>query len=308
MTQESAPNIVAVIVTYNRKALLEKCLLAVADQTQPTHSVIVVDNASTDGTGQWLSNWMPRHLPNSHKLTLPENTGGAGGFHEGIKAAYASGADWVWLMDDDCIPEPDCLERLLAGRERLSAHGVEDVGFLASRVLWKDGSPCRMNLPVIHHEWIESHRIHYDLSRIVASSFVSMLVHRDAIAQVGLPVKEFFIWFDDSEYSHRISATRRCYLVSSSVVTHCTEKNVAALDFNELKGSTLWKFRYGVRNEASYVFHSEGGFAWLLFTVKIMTRSRRAGVSIGQRLHLILASFRGLWFPYERYLSNRDDI
>src|SRR6185436_16327542 len=73
--------------------------------------VLVVDNASTDGTGEWLAGLGDRRV---HARTLVTNTGGAGGFHDGLGWAVDLGADLVWLMDDDGMPEPGCLETLLA--------------------------------------------------------------------------------------------------------------------------------------------------------------------------------------------------
>ena len=99
----------AVIVTYNRKALLKECLEAVLAQTRPPDHVLVVDNASTDGTAEMLR----EEFPQVEVLRLPENQGGAGGFHEGMKRAYEEGFDWLWLMDDDTIPRPEALEALL---------------------------------------------------------------------------------------------------------------------------------------------------------------------------------------------------
>ncbi|WP_312856266.1 glycosyltransferase, partial [Nocardioides pelophilus] len=100
--------IVAVVVTYNRLPLLQLLvgrLLAV----DALSSILVIDNASTDGTGEWLATADVRHR------TLDRNRGGAGGFHAGLRAAVEEyDADLVWLMDDDGLPEPGCLDRLLA--------------------------------------------------------------------------------------------------------------------------------------------------------------------------------------------------
>jgi GT2 family glycosyltransferase len=103
-----APVVWAVVVTYNRRALLEQCLDALRAQTRPPDRILVVDNASTDGTAEWV-----RGQDDVVALLLDENVGGAGGFHAGMRLAHAGGADWLWLMDDDTIPRPDALERLL---------------------------------------------------------------------------------------------------------------------------------------------------------------------------------------------------
>ena len=76
--------------------------------------VLVIDNASTDGTGEWLAG-----RPHTGEVplwlrTLTTNRGGAGGFHDGLAWALDREADLVWLMDDDGLPDPDCLERLLS--------------------------------------------------------------------------------------------------------------------------------------------------------------------------------------------------
>lgn len=87
--------VAAVVVTYNRKELLRECLQALLNQTRPLDEIIVVDNASTDGTDQMI----PEEFPQITHVRLPENIGGAGGFHEGMKLAYEKGHDWIWVMD-----------------------------------------------------------------------------------------------------------------------------------------------------------------------------------------------------------------
>lgn len=82
----------AVIATYNRKELLRECLQSVLSQTRLPDHILVVDNASTDGTQEMLK----EESPQVEVLRLPENQGGAGGFHEGMKRAYEEGFDWLW--------------------------------------------------------------------------------------------------------------------------------------------------------------------------------------------------------------------
>ena len=194
-------NVVAVIVTYNRCSLLAETLQSIESQTIKPSRIVLVDNNSNDGT---------EHLIDSlnisidlHYERLERNIGGAGGFKCGMKRAYALGADWLWCMDDDCAPHADSLEKLLTA---LEDDTIRTAGFLASRVVWTDGTPCLMNLPVAHPLWIGPHSRSPTVSRIIGSSFVSMLLSRKAIETVGFPVEEFFIWFDDAEYTRRISA------------------------------------------------------------------------------------------------------
>src|SRR4051812_7826339 len=102
-------SICAVVVTHDRRDVLRECLGALARQTLAPDAVHVVDNASTDGTAPMLA----EEFPAVTVRRLETNEGGAGGFHEGIRDALERGFDWLWLMDDDTVPAPDALERLL---------------------------------------------------------------------------------------------------------------------------------------------------------------------------------------------------
>jgi rhamnopyranosyl-N-acetylglucosaminyl-diphospho-decaprenol beta-1,3/1,4-galactofuranosyltransferase len=98
--------VVAVVVTYNRLAVLQRLVARLRD-VEGLADVLVVDNASTDGTGEWLTGQGVRHR------TLDRNRGGAGGFHHGLAWAIEEDAELAWLMDDDGLPDPDCLATLL---------------------------------------------------------------------------------------------------------------------------------------------------------------------------------------------------
>ncbi|MCB9247374.1 MAG: glycosyltransferase [Ignavibacteriales bacterium] len=98
--------IAAVVVTYNRLGLLKECIDSLRGQTRKLDEIIVVNNDSKDGTKEWLEE--QKDVTKIHQ----ENLGGAGGFHNGMKAAYEKGYDWIWLMDDDCLPKLNALEYL----------------------------------------------------------------------------------------------------------------------------------------------------------------------------------------------------
>ncbi len=104
---------VAVVVAYNRRDLLPESVEATLAQTVAPDAVIVVDNASDDGSADALAE---RH-PEVDIVRLERNTGGAGGFTIGIALALQRGsARWVWLMDDDTVPKPTALEALCRRR------------------------------------------------------------------------------------------------------------------------------------------------------------------------------------------------
>ena len=213
MPKTPVNSLAAVVVTHNRLSLLKSCVAGLRAQTRPLDDIIVVDNDSTDGTREWLAGQQGLTV-----VTQP-NSGGAGGQYTGIKTAYLQGHDWFWCMDDDTIPNDDALEKLTAAPYFFDSQ----TGFLGSLVLWTDGTPHRMNTPppLEHLTWY--HKVLEDKCvRVRTCSMVSLLISRAAVAKVGLPIKEFFIWNDDVEYTERITRYFKNYLVLNSRVLHKT--------------------------------------------------------------------------------------
>lgn len=245
--------VVAVIVTYNRKEKLVKCIEHLLQQTYST-DIIIVDNESTDGTRMSLKTYIDNEQIIYH--STGENLGGAGGFSEGIKYAYRLGYDFFWIMDDDCMPKKDSLENLM-----LIQNQKKNCGFLASKVLWKDGNICTMNIqretPFRKVRDFSSKTVN-----IAMASFVSLLVSRKVVKDVGLPIKEFFIWTDDWEFTRRISQKYDCYLVNDSIVIHDSATNIGANIASD-DASRIQRYSYLYRNDV-YLYRREGykGFVY----------------------------------------------
>lgn len=279
--------VTAVVVTYNRKALLRECLAALGAQTRPCDRVLVVDNASADGTPEVVRG----EFPAADLLVLPENAGGAGGFHAGLRDAHADGADWMWLMDDDTIPAPTALAELLDAPDALE--GLPRPLLLASKVVWTDGRLHPMNLSGLGRDaahFIEGCGRH--LVPLRTATFVSLLVHRSAVDEFGLPLAHYFIWSDDIEYTARITRARpqAGYLVPSSVAEHRTKTPHTAVS------DTGGRFYFHVRNSL-YMLRSR---AWgvdeklsLLFMVVTTTRAYLATNHFGREsIRVVLRGLR----------------
>lgn len=238
--------IIAVIVTHNRLALLQEAVTAISKQAYAPSQLIVVNNGSMDGTKDWLS------AQPSLQVITQENQGASGGFYTGIKAAYEQGADWVWVMDDDTIAQSDTLASLVRSiHEMQRVHPNDALGFLVSKAVFTDGHPHWMNLPEVHRVQGAIPFNRFDQQGILvarSASFVSLLVSRQAIAACGYPIREFFIWADDIEYTTRI--TRAGFLggyVPDSLVVHKTKTNYSADIFSAQPGEAQKHF-YGIRN------------------------------------------------------------
>lgn len=217
-----ATEVFAVVVTYNRKELLCECLDAILNQSYPVGKIIVVNNNSTDGTLDCLNERGYSSKETVEILNLPENIGGAGGFYEGMKHARdcENQPDFVWIMDDDTIPTPNCLEELINAKEAVG----EEVSFLASAVRGMENEA--MNVPKIARKQFSKYTdwyAHLDkgMAQIVKATFVSLLINMKAIKKCGLPWKEFFIWGDDSEYTQRVIRDfGPAYMVGKSLAIH----------------------------------------------------------------------------------------
>ena len=260
------PRVVAVVVAYNRRDLLVEALTALAAQTRALDAIVVMDNASTDGSADAAR----ATLPQADILSLTTNTGGAGGFAAGIaRALEEHQADWVWLMDDDTIPTPTALAELLAG-----AQSAADIVVAGSKVVWHDGQEHPMNTPRESPfgpaSWKAQARELGGMA-VRSSSFVSMLIRSTRIREVGLPIADYFIWNDDFEYSVRLIRGHRGLFVPASVVVHKT-KVLGSTDADP--GA---RFYYEVRNKI-WLFRLSRGLSFyekLIYGASTVRRWRR---------------------------------
>lgn len=232
------PGVTAVVVTYNRKDLLIECLEAIQSQSYPVSSILLIDNASTDGTHDALNDKGFLRNNNFIYCLMETNLGGAGGFHEGFRRAAKLKNDFIWIMDDDTVPEKNALEELISAERYLNIKN-EKASFLASTVFGENGEA--MNVPQIdgrvapngYSDWYRY--LDEGIVKIKNATFVSLLIPVDSIKKCGLPYKDFFIWGDDAEYTQRLTEKAgRAYLVGKSRVCH-KRKNAKALLLYEEK-------------------------------------------------------------------------
>lgn len=256
---ESNHNVVlAVVVTYNRKKLLRQNLHCLLAQEGASCDILVVDNASTDGTASMIADEFSD--PRITYFNTGANLGGAGGFHVGLYWAATSSYEYVWIMDDDSMPSKTALVKLLEAGKR-----VGEWGFLSSAVYWTDGSLCLANRPkkdLFRH--IGADDLRGGPVRVRMGSFVSMLVPTAVVREVGLPMAEYFIWTDDYEFSGRISKLYPCYFVPGSEVTHAMAANTRA-NLLTAEGERAQRFKMLYRNDVHcYRQHGLEGWAYLV--------------------------------------------
>lgn len=243
-----AERITAVVVTYNRKAMLLDCVEKVLAQTIPVTELLIVDNASTDGTQAVLAEHGVLARPGVRCLVLAENTGGAGGFHAGMEAAMGGGADWIWCMDDDVAPAPDCLERLLSFR------AVSEC--IHPLVRYEDGSAFEwehifdpaITMQVALHN--ASFRNGKTWCPMHVACFEGMLVSRRVVEAAGLPERAFFIGGDDTYFGLLAAEHTNLIYVADAVMTKKIKPSRAASPFRiyyDLRNRFLLRRRVAAR-------------------------------------------------------------
>ncbi|MEO0271900.1 MAG: glycosyltransferase family 2 protein [candidate division WOR-3 bacterium] len=285
MTKDSG-SVCAIVVTYNRKNLLIECLEALRRQTRPLDGIYVIDNASTDDTPAYLmekgyiaeippsvllepyereyllGNYVNGGSIRFHYVRLPENTGGAGGFHEGMKRAYEKGYDWMWLMDDDAEAKEDALERLLSFGENLY--------ILGAKLETKDFK----NLYETNNYLRDSGLI----TPVNTLPFVGFLIRNRVVECIGYPIKELFVLNDDVEYSLRArSAGFQLFVVESAKIFHpswnCFKVNFLNISLALNIYQSQAKLYYSLRNSLAIFVGYRDIFGKFGFAKKLIAYS-----------------------------------
>lgn len=250
-------NIIAVVVTYNRRELLKRNIACLRLNT-PVSSIVVVNNGSTDGTGAWLDE--------QEDLTVihQENVGGSGGFYRGIQYAYQAGADWIWCMDDDVFPRPDCMEHLLPYTHELGVGILAPRRLMAGQIFTNDFQKVNLSNPFasMYQQKLKKQVVNGPVD-ICGTAFEGLCISRKAVAEIGLPNKELFIFCDDTDYCLRaVLAGFRILYIPSALMDK--EKFFSNDNWEERSRKKKWKRFYQVRN-STYLNHHYGRNWWVRY-------------------------------------------
>ncbi|MBG0741274.1 glycosyltransferase [Paeniglutamicibacter antarcticus] len=286
-----SPRVVAVVVSYNRRELLGKTLQGIAGGSLLPDVVVVVDNASTDGSAGSVRDTQLPYLVDLVEFSV--NLGGAGGFTAGIERAVRKhSADLVWVMDDDTEPHRQSLSALVDAWQNYSPAPERRPALLASRVVWVDGRDHPMNtmgprIGATREQKRLAQRV--NAMPIRSASFVSAMMSGAAIREHGLPRADYFIWNDDFEFTTRLSRFADAIQVPASVVTHHTAK------FGSSDVDPGPRFFYDVRNKLWTFSRSRSLAGWekFLYSGATLRMWIRALARSGKRRVLLDGLVRG---------------
>jgi len=223
--------IIAVVVSCNRHALLVECIEALRRQTRKPHTILVVNNGSSDYTTVWLDKQEDLvHL-------YQENQGSAGGYKTGIDWAYKNHYTWIWCMDDDGYPKADALENLMQ-------HTGGPLALLNSAVVNKVDKKSFVwkiknfkHIDEVNEATIEG----------VCHPFNGSLIHRALVEKAGLPQSDLYYWGEGSEYYYRLTKIYKIPLitVTNSIQYHPPHQFNIKEEWDYMKS---WKMYFYVRN------------------------------------------------------------
>ncbi len=231
-----------VVVTYNRLEKLKKALESYEKQSKRPDYIVVVNNSSTDGTKEYVEEWQKKQDDIlRYTVMLNENIGGSGGFYEGLKAAKELEAKWIFVADDDAYADVDAIELLekyidIVEEKKTAAicgsvwiNGEIDVWH--RRILMKKGITYEKKVPIEEYK--------KDIFEMDIFSYVGTALSKEALLQVGLPQRDYFIAYDDSEHSLRMRKYGKIYCAPAVKIVHAAEQDNAI----------TWKTYYGIRNK-----------------------------------------------------------
>ena len=236
--------VTAIVATYNRLEFLKEIITALKNQTYKIDNIIITNNSSTDGTEEWLIN------QEGIIVQKQENVGSSGGQYTGMKRALETDCDYIWVMDDDVVPESDCLEKLIANTDEDKI--VAPVRYnIDGSLFWNETIKFNLNNP-FQSLWdgINNKDYYNSQSELVYTeglTFEGPLIARSIVEKIGLPEFKFFIYGDDSEYMLRaLKNGYKTYLVKSAKLVRKLPAPNLLKDFN-------WKHYYIIRNTIAIV-------------------------------------------------------
>ena len=265
-------DVCVLIVTYNRKEYLLKLIGALKKQNYPIKKILIFDNFSNDGTPEILKEHgyidsIEIKKINSKKVDNIEfnfyrndkNTGGSGGFSEGMKIAKKFNTKYIWMMDDDVLPHEDCLEKLVKNMSKNRKMCIPN----RTCEIYQDFVTTSINMKNIlkkERERYDINEIENKVTDIAIVPFEGPLVDTELIDQIGYPNGNLFIFYDDTDYSYRAQKVTKIGFIKDAIL----ERQINFADNTSKKLN--WRDYYMMRN--GYWFDNQHGENFIIKKVK----------------------------------------
>ena len=233
------------IVTYNRSELLARLLESIERMDPKPGRVIVIDNASADNTTELVNGFADRLGTELVYRRLDENTGGSGGFSEGMRTAYELGSEWIWVMDDDVEVLPNGLARMGAWAPHFKSIQGRRYDYDGSEFYWQYRISVPLGIPIPFAPADFDARGYRPMN---SGCFEGMFIHRSVVQQIGLPDPRFFIYWDDTVYGWLASLKTRSVIVNEFVLRRTRKVKQWDMGTRHLNASSDMYRYYIMRN------------------------------------------------------------
>lgn len=287
MTVEEAAteSVCSVIITFQRHDMCRVTLQGLLAQQRPVDEIVVIDNASTDGTAAMLD----EEFPTVTHLRMERNLGPAGALHVGLGYAHERGHRWAWTGSDDYVAKPEALRTLL---ETAHAIGDDRLGLLAC---WFD----RVSTHFFHNGALWKHRVVQQQWPPLGSPpyqadimvFKGTLISLDMVPEIGLPLDRYFLMNEEYEYCLRAKRNgRRHYVLPVPLLRPLEEEPPGRYP--------PWRGYYQTRNHLAMVLDHRSPIElmwWSIALAKYLVGAIRGGDRVGERIRLrLLGAWHGL--------------
>ncbi|MFQ6023460.1 MAG: glycosyltransferase family 2 protein [Acidiferrobacterales bacterium] len=274
----------AIIVNWNSGSLLEQCIFALQRQTVRLDKIVVVDNASKDGSLELVE----KHYPEIALTRLKENMGFAAA--NNLAVAHVADCHWITLVNPDAFPEPEWLEKLMEAAQAYPVYSS-----YASRMLLNEDRTRLDGAGDVYHTsggaWRRghnqaTHKSDFKKGEVFGACAGAALYRRDAFLDVGGFDEGYFCYFEDVDLAFRLRlAGYRCLYVPEAVVHHVGsatmgersdfttyhgQRNLVWTYFKDMPWPLFWLYlpQHLLLNMAMLVWYSVRGQAWVIWKAK----------------------------------------
>jgi len=290
----------ALVLTYNRRDLVLDCIRSLLAQTRPLKGIIVLDNASTDGTCEAI-----RELndPRIELVQLHDNIGPAGGFAVLLQYAFeVAKVTWGYLMDDDVLCSSTAVEELAVAYER-NFTSPDQVGYLQSQIF--DGEGAANNVPHIDNtpgpddacpDW--GRFLSQGMVGIQGGAVTCILIPHTTYERSGGLIREFTTLGEDFEWTLRVTKQRPAFLVGRSHVQHLRAYKGVISIFRESDPDRYPRFYYLYRNMMYIRRKYMGRHTYALFAARGLLEGSRlvARGDVKKAQYVLRGTLSGLVF------------
>jgi GT2 family glycosyltransferase len=263
--------IAVVLVTYNRLNMLKKALELYKNQSRKPDLMVIVNNNSTDGTKDYITEWINKNSDiNVIIKDLPSNIGGSGGYYEGLQETLKHEFDWVWISDDDAFPEETAFAEFFDFINRMPSTDLSQIAAISGMVINNGEIDLTHRRRVTHKLMrfkdidIRQEEYQKEFFELDIFSYVGTLINCKKLQKAGLPERDYFILFDDTEHSLRLRKHGKIYCVPAIKIEH---------NRSDTSRVITWKRYYGLRNKLLMVKKHFNFFVYLRMCYRYFKKS-----------------------------------